>query len=129
MSKQSLNIDKPHQSKGVQKKLISSIYPKQNSNFHSPNPHYGPVIDLSKKFPSSIWSRYGSSQGYVGYNIDVNEFRAMALEASKTDERFLQQYKLGAAKKGVLAGESPEQQWTWIQNYINNFRKIAVEKK
>jgi hypothetical protein len=86
-------------------------------------------IDLSKKFPSSIWSRYGSSQGYVGYNIDVNEFRAMALEASKTDERFLQQYKLGAAKKGVLAGESPEQQWTWIQNYINNFRKIVVEKK
>lgn len=86
-------------------------------------------VDLSKKFPNSVWSRYGSSQGYVGYNIDVNEFRTMALEASRTDERFTKQYQLGAAKKGVLAGETAEQQWTWIQDYINNFRKIAAERK
>jgi len=86
-------------------------------------------VDLSKKFPNTVWSRYGSSQGYVGYNIDVKEFRSMAMEASRTDDRFLKQYELGAAKKGVLAGETAEQQWTWIQDYINNFRKVAAEKK
>jgi hypothetical protein len=78
-------------------------------------------FDLSRHLPKSSWARHGTSQGYLGYNINVEEFRGMVRHLAATDERFLKQYELGATKAGILAGTTGEEQWKWVQNYYRVF--------
>lgn len=88
-----------------------------SSNFNGQFKGY----DLSKHLPKSTWARHGTSQGYLGYNINVEEFRGMVKHLAATDERFLEQYKLGAGKAGILAGTTGEEQWRWVQNFYRAF--------
>lgn len=70
---------------------------------------------------NSPWQNAGHMNVWVGKNLP-GDFRQFAIDAANNSEHVARSVKLGAERSGVAVGQSVEQQWTEINNYLKMFK-------
>lgn len=59
----------------------------------------------------------------VGYNIDMDKIRPIIVNLIKTMPDMKKQVEAGAELGGVAVGQTADQQWQEVSNYLNKYKK------
>jgi len=73
--------------------------------------------------PNSAVKNLGYMAGIVGFNVDIAKLRPVIVDAIKTNLDLKKHVESGVDFSGVVAGQTPDQQWREIDAYINKFKK------
>jgi hypothetical protein len=73
--------------------------------------------------PNSSVAGMGYLSTVVGYNLDMDKVRPVVVAAIKNNEDLKKHFSAGADPKGLVIGQTPDQQWKDVENYLNRFRK------
>jgi hypothetical protein len=73
--------------------------------------------------PNSAVAGMGYLSTVVGFNVDLDKVRPVVVEAVKNDKDLKKHFAAGADPKGVIIGQTPDQQWRDVENYLNRFKK------
>ena len=78
-------------------------------------------IDSVKKNSSVAGVGYMST--IVGYNVDIAKLRPIVVNAIKTNKDLGTVFANGGDQRGVVIGQTPEQQFREVENWLNRYRK------
>lgn len=73
--------------------------------------------------PNSSVAGMGYLSTVIGYNIDQGKIRPVVVKGINNDEDLKKHFAAGADPKGLVIGQTADQQWREVENYLNRFKK------
>jgi hypothetical protein len=59
----------------------------------------------------------------VGYNVDVNKLRSIIVNTIKTNKDLGTVFANGGDQRGVVVGQTPEQQFREVETWLGQYKK------
>jgi hypothetical protein len=59
----------------------------------------------------------------IGYNVDSERLRPIIVNVIKTNKDLAIMFANGSDQRGVVAGQTPEQQFREVDTWLNRFKK------